>query len=212
MKIFEAEQGTTEWLENRVGYFSASKAIELFSTPSSATYNKLINEVAFGRLTGTIPPSYKSEIMRRGNDLEPEARQAFEVETFLKVKEVGFCTMSEFVGMSPDGLIGEDGLLEIKCPIHTTQIGYLYSKKVPKNYLYQMQFQMMVSARDYCWFYSYYPDFKSFKVRIERDEKIINEIKLKLEEAIEKVQLIIKQLGEQNDKNKCRKIGKRYWV
>ncbi len=197
MKIYEdLIQGTPEWLEVRRGKFTASKALDLFSKPSTACYQDLINNIVYERLTNKIIPTHKTEWMQRGNDLEPQARMEFEFDNNIQVFEAGFIESDEFVGMSPDGLIGDDTLLEIKCPKHTTQIGYLANKKVPKVYNYQMQFQMMVSDRDYCYFYSYHPDLPAFQVKVGRDESIIESIDLEINKAIKLVKERLKNIGE----------------
>ncbi len=187
MKIYESEQGTEQWLLDRSAHFSASPALDLFAAPSTAKYQNLINNVVFEKLTGKIIPTYINDAMRTGTEREPIAREKFSLDNFIKVVEVGFIESSEFVGMSSDGLIGEDGLIEIKCPSHTMQISYLINRKVPKQYLYQMQFQMMVSGRCYCYFYSYHPDLPAFQVKVTRDDIIITDIRLELDKAIKLV-------------------------
>ncbi len=173
-------QGSKEWHDVRCGKFGASKCTDLFSAPSTSKYQNLINNVVYERLTNKTVPNYKSEAMQRGNDLESEARQEFEFLSGHKVEEVGYVERDEFVGMSPDGLIGEDTLIEIKCPNHTTQISYLVKGSVPKQYYYQIQFQLMVSEREGCWFFSYHPNLPEVMMVVKRDDVLIDEIEKKL--------------------------------
>jgi len=188
MKIYEdIIQGTDEWKRLKLGKFSASKADDLYSAASTAKYQNVINEVVAGKVFEVIQDSYQSSDMIWGTENEPFARKKYQLMTFYKVAEVGFVELNDFVGMSPDGLIGDDGLIEIKCPKLTTHISYLISGKVPQNYYRQMQFQMMVSGRKWCDFFSYYPDdnIKPFLQRVERNESDIKELNEKLTKAIE---------------------------
>jgi putative phage-type endonuclease len=184
----EIIQGSEEWLQVRAGKFTGSKASDLFAGKTTATYQNLINKIVSEKVIGkTAESGYKSEAMQRGSNLESEARENFELNTFVKVGQVGFIELSENIGISPDGLIDDEGLLEIKCPITTTQISYLVTKKIPKDYFLQMQFQMMVTGRKYCFFHSYHPELSPLTIKVERDEKVIEEIKAELITAIQTV-------------------------
>ena len=161
MKLYyDVIQGTDEWNALRLGKFTASCFSDLFAKDTTIAYQGLINKVVYERLTGEIPESYSNDYMARGSELEAQARQAYELETFNKIKEVGFIEISEWVGCSPDGLIGKDGLVEIKCPKWSTLIDYHLSGKIPSNYMYQMQGQLYVSERQWCDFYVWHPKFK----------------------------------------------------
>jgi len=194
MKIHEIEQGTPEWLELKAGKFSASTHKDLHAKETTAAYEKAIYKIVFERLTGKSPETFKNDYMERGNELEAEARKDYELTKFVKVREVGFVELNEWVGCSPDGLIGNDGLLEIKCPAYNTMINYLLKKQLPSIYKWQVHFQMYVTGRKWVDFYAYHPDLKSVIVRVERDEILIKEIDQKLKESIAKVKQILKQL------------------
>ena len=188
MKIYEKlEQGTPEWLETRLGKFTASKCKELLSKETTIGYQNLVNEVVAGQLFKVAQETYISAAMDWGNTYEPVARDRYILETFNEVVEVGFIELDEFVGMSPDGLINDDGLIEIKCPQLTTQVSYLVKDYVPLDYMKQIQFQLYVSDRQWCDFYSFYPDdrVKNLLIRVDRDESTIDKIKEALEIAIE---------------------------
>jgi len=187
-------QGTDEWNALRLGKFTASFFSDLFAKETTIAYQGLINKVVYERITGEIPESYSNDYMARGSELEAQARQAYELETFNKVKEVGFIEISEWVGCSPDGLIGKDGLVEIKCPKWSTLIDYHLSGKIPSNYMYQMQGQLYVTERQWCDFYVWHPKFKPLLKRIGRAENIITAIKEKLEIVIAEAEKRICQL------------------
>lgn len=194
-KFIDVIQGSDEWFELRKGKFTASNIKDLFMSPTTAGYEKAIYKVVFERLSGALVESeFKSAYMQRGNDLEQQAREAYELITFNKVDNGGFFEMSEWIGASPDGLINEDGLLEIKCPAYNTMINYLIKKELPKEYYYQVHSQILICDKKYCDFFAYHPNLDKVIIRVERDEKICNEINKKIKESILKVKEIIKGL------------------
>ena len=184
---YDIEQGTESWFDIRLGKFGASKAAELLMTSSTAGYNNLINEKVYQRITGEFPESYSNEWMTRGLELEDEALKAFEFSTFTKIKKVGYVEYDEFCGCSPDGLIEDDGLIQVKCPKFSTHIDYLLNKKVPGNYYKQCQYELFITDRKYNIFFSYHPKLKPVIFKLERDEKLISEIQIKLKQAIQLV-------------------------
>ena len=186
MIIHDFQQGTDEWRETRIGKFTSSTFGKLFMSPSTKGYNDLINQIVYERITGESPESFSNQWMERGTELEPEARQAYELQTFNKVHQVGFVELNEWVGGSPDGLIDEDGMIEIKCPKSSTLIDYALSDKVPKDYEWQMQGNLYVTGRAWCDFWVYHPKLNPLFIKVERDEKKIKELEAQLEIAIEK--------------------------
>lgn len=191
---YDIQQNTPEWLSVRSGKFTASMFADLFSAKSTAKYQNAINTVVYQRLTNGQIESFSNEWTERGHELEPEAIEAYELLTFNKVRRVGFVEFNDWVGCSPDGLVGEDGLLQVKCPKHTTLIDYRLSGEVPKDYMIQMQGELMVTGRKYNEFFCYHPNLKPFYKRIERDEAIIAEIRKKLDEATEETNKRIERL------------------
>ncbi len=185
MIVHDVIQGTEAWHNVRLGKFTASNFSSLFSKETTVKFQDFINQVVFERLTGEVPESFTSSYMNRGNELEPEARQSYELMKFRKVKEVGFIELNEWCGCSPDGLIGLDGLLEIKCPKYSTLINLHLNKKITSEYYYQMQGQMWVAEREWCDFYVYHPKLKPFLKRVERNEDDIANIKQKISEVVE---------------------------
>lgn len=194
--IYNMEQGTEEWLDVKRGKFSASNFSKLFMNESTQGYNDIINQIVFERITGKSPEFYVNEYMLRGTELEPEARADYEFTTGNKVEQVGFIELNEWVGVSPDGLIGEDGMLEVKCPKFSTLINQKLSKKVPKDYYWQMQGQMYVADRMWVDYYVYHPDLDPLLLRVERNDKDIEELRQKLDRAIELATERINKLKE----------------
>jgi putative phage-type endonuclease len=191
------EQGTPEWHQLRLGKVTASKVADILATtrngPSASRQNYLI-ELALQRSTGTIEPSYTNDAMKWGTETEPQARVAYEVETGNFVNQVAFIdhpTIAWF-GCSPDGLVGDDSLIEIKCPNSATHWEYFKSKKPPQKYVIQMQTQMAVTGRQWCDFVSFDPRMPERSqlliVRVERDETFIAEIEEKVTQFLSEVE------------------------
>ncbi|MFH1525607.1 MAG: lambda exonuclease family protein [Bacteroidota bacterium] len=195
MKVHNFEQGTPEWQQVRCGKFTASNFAKLFMAASTKGYQDYINNVVFERLTGKQAEAYTNEWMLRGSELEAEARISYESRTFNIVEQVGFVEYSEWIGASPDGLIDADGLIEIKCPKHTTVIEYLLSDKIPKDYYWQMQGQMMVTDRKWCDYFIYHPDLEPIIKRVKREPKDIVLLIAELDKAIIETQNRIRTIG-----------------
>jgi len=195
MKLHNVEQGTPEWQQVRCGKFTASNFAKLFMAASTKGYQDYINNVVFERLTGKQAETYTNEWMLRGSELEAEARISYETRTFNIVEQVGFVEYNEWIGASPDGLIDKDGLIEIKCPKHTTVIEYLLSDKIPKDYYWQMQGQMLVTERKWCDYFIYHPDLEPIIKRVKRKETDIELLKKAIAEGCEEAQNRIKIIG-----------------
>jgi putative phage-type endonuclease len=166
------EQGTPEWHELRRGKVTASRVADILAKtktgPSASRQNYLI-ELALQRTTKTIEPSYTNAAMEWGTATEPQARVAYEVATNNFVDQVAFVDHPtiKWFGCSPDGLVGKDGLLEIKCPNSATHWEYFKAKEPPKKYFIQMQAQMAVTGTKWC-------DFVSFDPRMpERSQLLV---------------------------------------
>lgn len=192
--IHDVVQGSEEWFACRRGKFTASNFSDLFMGKTTKTYNNLISQVVFERLTGETPESFSNEWMDRGIQLEAEAIERYESETFCKVKRVGFVELNEWVGGSPDGFV-KDGLIEVKCPKFSTLIDYILSGEIPSDYMYQMQGEMMVTGRPWCDFFAYHPKMKPLIRRVPRDEAMIEAITKELAKAIETAQQRLEKIG-----------------
>jgi predicted phage-related endonuclease len=196
---FDIKQNSEEWLALKVGKFSASTASDLLMAKTTAGYQKLIDKIIEERITGNPTESKTfsgNSFTERGHELEPVAREDYEFRSFNDVVQVGVIELDEWTLCSPDGLIGENGLIQIKCPIFNTQREYLKTQKVPGNYYKQMQFELFVSEREYNIFYSYHPYLPAVEIRIERDEQMINEIQNRLEKAKAEVMAEIEFLNK----------------
>ena len=172
----------------KAGKFSASKFSKLFSGKSTDSYKGVINKVVFETISGKpidSEDSYKSASMQRGNDLEPEARLDYELQTFNIVDEVGLIEVNDFVCVSPDGLIGLDGGLEIKCLEYNAFIEFMITKKLKADYKWQVQGCLWASEREWWDFHVYHPDYESKPLRIYRDEPDIKKLEIELAIAIE---------------------------
>jgi putative phage-type endonuclease len=199
------EQGTDEWKMARLGHVSASSIAAVMSkgkdnTESSVRRTYKIRLVA-ERMTGKPQESYKNAAMEWGNEQEPFARMAYEASHNVLVEKIGFWKHDsiEWLGVSPDGLVGDDGLIEIKCPNTTTHLEYIFDGVVPTEYRKQMQCQMWVTGRQWCDFVSYDPRMPAknqlFVIRYPRDEKLIATMQEDVAKFLNEVQAIIDKLN-----------------
>ena len=176
------EQRTDEWFAARLGKVTASRAADVMTKKGSAARANLSAQLVLERLTNTKGESFSSAAMQWGVDQEPFARAAYEAHSGVWVDTVGFVQHPtiERAGASPDGLVGHDGLVEIKCPNTATMIDTLLTGKVPSNYATQMQMQMACSGRawcDYAVFDSRMPvKAQLFVKRVQRDQKFIDDM------------------------------------
>ncbi len=191
LKIYDnLIQGSDDWLKVRLGVATCSNFSKIVTSTGELSKQlkayaiKLASEV----LTVEQEKTYTNKDMERGNELESEARQAYQEYAFCEVKEVGFMIDNGF-GYSPDGLVGDDGLIEIKCPNQTTHTQYLFEDRLPTAYKAQCQGGLWVSGRKYLDFISWNPDFrddkKFFIKRIERDEEFIKKLEISVKKVIE---------------------------
>lgn len=190
-------QNSPEWDSLKLGRFTTSKFKGLFSKKSTQSYEKTIYQVVFERLTGEAPKSFSNQITERGHELEPEARKVYERMNFVKVQNGGFWTLGDWVGSSPDGLVENEGLLEIKSPLFNTLIKYLTRQKLPAEYYWQVHGQMYVTGRQWVDFFAYHPKLKPFIIRIYRDEQVMEQIEDKLLEGINKAKETLELLENQ---------------
>jgi hypothetical protein len=177
MLVLECEQGSEEWHKARAGVPSASNFSKLITAAGkpSTSAEAYINSLIAYLITGTVEESYKNEHMARGNLLEPQARAMYELTTDNVVTEVGFCLHDTIMaGCSPDGLVGDNGGLEIKCPSASTHVGYLRSKKLPVIYKQQVMGCLWITGREWWDFMSFHPEMEDLIVRVYRDDEYIN--------------------------------------
>jgi putative phage-type endonuclease len=175
----EIVQGSPEWKALRCGRVTASRVADVVAktkTGYSASRANYLAQLIAERLTGTPAETYINAAMQHGVDTEPEARAAYEFYQGVAVDQVAFVPHPRIdqAGASPDGLVGEDGLVEIKCPNTATHLETLLGQAVPAKYADQMQFQMACTGRQWCDFVSYDPrmpeHMRLFVRRVARDE------------------------------------------
>ena len=189
MIILDVEQGTEEWLQARLGVPTASNYSKIITSTGkpSAQADKYINDLVAQKLTGEIPEMFKSDAMQRGNDLEPQARAYYEFMTDNVVEEVGLILNYDGAGCSPDGLIGDDGGLEIKCPLGATHVSYLRANKLPTEYVQQVQGCMYITGRSWWDFVSFHPDMESMIIRVERDDEFIEKLDVQMKALLQTI-------------------------
>lgn len=187
MRLISCEQGTPEWLAARLGVPSASMFAKIVTTKGawSTQADSYINQLVAEELTGETTSIYQNEHMIRGTELEPDARSLYELMTDVSVEEVGFCLHDTLkAGCSPDGLVGEDGGLEIKCPAPATHVEYLRGGVLPSKYKQQVMGCLWITGRQWWDFMSYHPNMKPLIVRVERDEEFISALEANVTKAV----------------------------
>ena len=194
MRIFNCQQGSPEWFRLRSGIPTASEFLRLITSQGirSQSFDSLVEKLADERL-GIFAQVPETPAMTRGKELEPVARQVFELWFGQEVLQVGFVLdASGLCGCSPDGLIPDLKLgLEIKCPTEGVHQLYLKQKRVPPLYVAQVQGSMMVTGYQSWYFISFHPDHEPLILEVKRDEKFIQ----KLRELVLEVELKLKELG-----------------
>ncbi len=171
----DLDQGSDEWLAARCGLLTASE-MKLVVTPTLKVADNEktrahVYELAFQRLTNFVEPQYISDAMLRGQEDEIYARAAYE-EHYAQVQQVGFITNSEWgftIGYSPDGLVGDDGLIECKSRAGKYQVQTIAEDAVPDEYMIQLQTGLLVSGRKWVDFISYCGGLPVFVKRVEPD-------------------------------------------
>ena len=183
------EQGTDAWFEARIGKVTASRVADVIAktkTGYSASRDNYMAQLVCERLTKQKAEGFTNAAMQHGTETEPLARLSYEVAQNVLVDEVGFVPHPsiEMAGASPDGLVGDDGLLEIKCPNTATHIETLLSQTVPGKYNTQMQFQMACTGRKWCDFVSFDnrlpAELQLFVKRVPRDDAFIKQIEAEI--------------------------------
>jgi putative phage-type endonuclease len=187
--IKDIEQGSPEWFALRYGWITASMFKAVISKGKGAAPSKTrlsyMYQVAAETVSEMRQESFTSEYMEWGTETEPHAREMYEFVSGNKVEEVTFIRLGDGhkIGCSPDGIIGDDGMIEIKCPKTTTQVETFLSGKMPTLHKAQVQGQLWVANRQWCDFVSFDPringDASYFCERIERDEDYIKELEAK---------------------------------
>lgn len=183
MKIVDCEQGSPEWFAARLGKASASRMADITArtkTGWGASRANYAAELVAERLTGATAEKHSNDAMRWGTECEPQARAMYEFMTGQDVKQVGV-VLHPTIAMacaSPDGLVGDKGLIEIKCPNTATHIDILKSGTIDGKYIKQMTWQMICTGREWCDFVSFDPrmppEMQIFIKRVSADGSIMS--------------------------------------
>ncbi|MFP5078262.1 lambda exonuclease family protein [Rhizobium sp. YIM 134829] len=181
----EIIQGSPEWHALRCGKVTASRVADVVARTKSgwgASRSNYAAELIAERLTGVAAEGFTNAAMQWGTDQEPNARLAYEFMQNVTVEQIAFVVHPRIgdSGASPDGLVGEDGLVEIKCPNTATHIDTLIKQDIPAKYITQMMWQMACTGRQWCDFVSYDPrlpeSMQLFVKRVTRDDAVIDEL------------------------------------
>ena len=203
----EIEQGTDAWFQARLGKATGSRIADIVAktkTGYSTSRENYMAQLICERMTGKVAESYSNSAMQWGTETEPLARDAYEVKTGLTVNQIGFVDHPTILmtGASPDGLVGDSGMIEIKCPNTATHIETLLSGKVPTKYITQMTWQMCCTGRHWTDFVSYDPrlpeNLQLFIKRVEYDPKYAAELEQEVIKFLDEVEQKIKQLEKIN--------------
>ena len=199
------EQGTDEWFAIRIGKVTASRVADVIAKTKSgysASRDNYMAQLVCERLTGQKGESFTNAAMQHGTETEPLARAAYEALKDVLVDEVGFVPHPSIImaGASPDGLVGDNGLLEIKCPNTATHIETLLSESVPTKYYTQMQFQLACTGREWCDFVSFDnrlpQELQLFVKRVPRDSMYIRLMEDEIVKFLNELDIKIAQLME----------------
>ena len=203
-KLIKAEQRSDGWFEARLGRATASKFADIMATTRSGYSMKRSNyatELALERLTGLQPENYTSAPMQWGIDNEDTAALIYSLKTGNTVDETGLWVHDELMaGASPDGLVGDDGLIEIKCPNSATHLSTLVTGKVPSQYIAQVQGQMWITGRKWCDFISYDPrmpeNAQMIIIHVKRDDDYIEGLQIQVREFLIEVEAQVEFIKE----------------
>ena len=200
-------QRTTEWHTARLGKVTASRVADVIAktkTGYGASRANLMADLIVERLTGQPASTFTNAHMEWGTEQEPHARAAYSARTGELVEEVGFIDHPRIAnsGASPDGLVGDDGLVEFKCPATATHLDTLLAGEVPSKYIPQIQFQMACTNRAWCDFVSYDPrlpeHLRMFVKRVERDDAYIKMLEGEVTKFLTELEEKLTQLQELN--------------
>ena len=203
------EQRSDEWFKARLGKVTASKIHDIMiktKTGESTYKTKYRMQLVTERLTGKVVPMFMNDAMKHGVEYEDEAKTCYanyrELLVGTDVRDVGMIDHPsiDMCGASPDGLVGDDGLIEIKCPQSITHTTTLETGHIHKRYIHQMQWQMACTGKQWCDFVSYHPDFpddlKLFISRVPRDNELIARLEEEVSTFVQEVEYKIKTIKE----------------
>lgn len=204
-------QGTEAWHEMRRGRFTASRFGDLMKEGRGKDdrFGQMCLTYVYEKiaeiLTGSIHSQAYGVAVEWGTDHEDEARITYEKDRRVKVKQTGFVIYGEYAGGSPDGLVGDDGMIEIKCPFNpANHVRVMLTGEVPYDHLWQIWGNMLITGRNWCDYISYDPrmddGLKMHVIRVERDEEKIQMIDNRIMEVRKKLEQLISNVKKSNAK------------
>jgi len=199
MIIVDCIQGSEEWFEARLGMVTASNFGKVLAKGQGKTRKKYMYDVAAEISTRMGEDGYHDKNMEHGNLTEDEAREFYAMAYDCIVEQVGFVKRDDDIGGSPDGLVGTEGLIEIKCPKSSTHLENITDKKMPSEYKPQVQGLLWITGRQWCDFISY--DYRvvsrpMYVVRVERDREYIVNLAAQVSIFVKELQEIIKKIDD----------------
>jgi hypothetical protein len=205
MRVIDCEQGSDEWRLARLGKVGASMVADATAKDRSGkgwgiTRKRLVARLAAERLTGNLTETYKSPSMDRGNEVEPEARNTYAFVHGVEVRQVGLVLHPTIDGAvaSPDGLVGDDGLVQFKCPDQHTHMDTLLGASIDGGYMKQLQWEMACTGRQWSDFTSFDPrwpgEMQLHVRRVKRDPVMIAELETQVSEFLAEVARTVDQL------------------
>jgi len=199
MILHNIEQHSEAWHEIRCGRVTSTRFKNLVAKDTTDSYKDLVTNIACEIITGKMEEGYTNALMEQALELEPIARKQYEILFDTEVKTIGFLTPDEdhkyheWIGISPDGLLSDNGLLEIKCPLAKTHFEYIENNVLPSEYRYQVQGHLFVSGLSYCDFMSFVEGMKPFVIRVYPDPELFNEFEKRMDilmvQVLEKIHL-----------------------
>lgn len=196
LRIFDCEQGSPEWHECRRGVPTASCFADILAKGKGITRRKYLYTLAGEILSGECAESYSNVHMERGHVMESEARTLYAFDRDVEPVLCGFMKRG-IVGCSPDSLIGERGMLEVKSKLPHLQLEVLERGTLPPEHKAQVQGQLWVSGRDWCDFVSYWPKLPLFVVRAERDDEYIKMLEQEVADFVGELNALVAKYSPQ---------------
>jgi hypothetical protein len=195
---YNIEQRSEAWYSVKCGLVTSTRFKSLVAKETTDSYKDLVTNIACEIITGKMEEGYSNAMMEYGIEMEPKAIIEYEDVFDCTVKRTGFITPDEdhkyfdWIGDSPDGLLPENGVLEVKCPLARTHMEYIEANKLPLEYRHQVQGHLFVTGLDFCDFVSYVPHMKLFVFRVYPDLELFKEFELRLDKLIKDVELKLK--------------------
>ncbi len=185
MRIVHCEQRSPEWFAARTGLITASRFKDARArlksgAPAQAALDYMA-ELAIERITGNLTDRFVTPAMQRGTDLEAAARAAYEADSGEIVTELGLCLHDEHpIGYSPDGLVGDPGLIEIKAPANAYRLAHALMTADVSEYMDQVQGGMWITGREWCDVVIYHPALPLRPIRVKRNDDYIATLEMDL--------------------------------